>query len=367
MAYLELSNPKTHSCDFKVKLSNPFNTDYYIKLRITGTNYGSSTDSLHSYVESRTAKDPSSNSSKYVKGVVNAGLSPGRTVTLYAYAQAKNGTWYLAGSDTITMKSSGKADLRIATITADPNISEFKVGEEVEFKVRIENRGNAESSDYTVKVYDENGNRLDSDDENELEAGDYNNAYLNVTINKSGRQRLKFYISGGESGDRTEYRTYTWGNAGVSISSSCIYCPPNLMKKREYTDTAVISGKRLAEINEWLTIGDDAADFGVTMLIGVGLAAVASGISVTTAPFAVALSYQADKVISAIKNASWTTAVAYAAYKLFYNESDISKDLLESIKNKEVPEIKVSYTFKYVRHGSNDGAYFLTKLDILEA
>jgi hypothetical protein len=211
MAYLRLSNPTTDSCDFKVNLSNPFNRDYYRELRITGTNYGSSTSNVSRYVESVTARNSSSTN---VYGVVNDGMSAGRTYTLYAYAQAQNGTWYRAGSDTITMKNSGsssrEADLRIDRITEYTDVDEFKVGEEVKFKVRVENRGNAESSDYTVKVYDEDGNTLDHDNENELEAGDYDNAYLYVTINKSGRQRLKFYISGGESDDRTEYKTYTW-------------------------------------------------------------------------------------------------------------------------------------------------------------
>lgn len=46
-----------------------------------------------------------SSSSQYVTGIINNGMSAGRTYTLYAYAQAQNGTWYLAGSDTITMKT----------------------------------------------------------------------------------------------------------------------------------------------------------------------------------------------------------------------------------------------------------------------
>ncbi|MCT4600276.1 MAG: hypothetical protein N4A32_05185 [Marinifilaceae bacterium] len=86
MSYLSLSNPTTDSCDFRVKLSNDFNTDYYRELRITGRDYGSSTDRVSSYVESRTAS--SSYSSRYVEGVVNDGMSAGRTYTLYAYAQA---------------------------------------------------------------------------------------------------------------------------------------------------------------------------------------------------------------------------------------------------------------------------------------
>jgi hypothetical protein len=153
----------------------------------------------------------------------------------------------------------------------------------------------------------------------------------------------------------------------VTITKSAIYCPPKLAKKTVYTGTEKISGKRLNEINDWLTRGDTAGEFALTMAIGVGLAAVASGVSVTTAPFAVALSYQADKVYAAMKSASWQTAVAYVGFKLAYSSADISSSLLKKMKNKTAPEIEVSYKFEYKRHGSNDGAYFLTEFDIVEA
>ncbi len=99
MPHLILSNPSTNACDYEVYLSNSFNTTYYKGLRITSTNYGSSTSNVSSYVVSVLAQ---SSSSQYVRGKVTSGMSAGRTYTLYAYAQAQNGTWYLAGSDTIT-------------------------------------------------------------------------------------------------------------------------------------------------------------------------------------------------------------------------------------------------------------------------
>ncbi|MCT4595225.1 MAG: phosphodiester glycosidase family protein [Anaeromicrobium sp.] len=105
MAYLKLSNPTTNSCDFEVQLSNPFNATYYRGLRITGTNYGSPTSNVGSYVEHRSA---GGSSSKYVVGIVNDGMNVGRTYTLYAYVQqaAAPYTWWLAGSATITMRKS---------------------------------------------------------------------------------------------------------------------------------------------------------------------------------------------------------------------------------------------------------------------
>lgn len=120
MAYLELSNPTTKSCDYKVGLSSPFNTTYYKEVRITGSNYGSSTSKVSSYVGRVIAK---SSSSKYVKGTVNEGMSAGRTYTLYAYAQAQNGTWYRAGSDSITMKKDESANAKITfSSSVDKNV-----------------------------------------------------------------------------------------------------------------------------------------------------------------------------------------------------------------------------------------------------
>lgn len=227
MSYLTLSNPTTDSCDFRVKLSNDFNTDYYRELKITGRDYGSSTSRVSSYVESRTAR---SSSSRYVEGVVNDGMSAGRTYTLYAYAQATNGTWYKAGSDTITMENGGGSsifDLGIKEIlyrysdTSDDYMEvedgmNFELGKEIKFKLPVKNFRNTDSPEYTVVLYDENGRKLDDDDEGSLSGRDTNNAYLYVTVNDPGEQRLQFAIetSGGsdtDDDDNVRHRTVTFG------------------------------------------------------------------------------------------------------------------------------------------------------------
>lgn len=100
---LTLSNAQHYECDFSVYLSNDWNSTYYREVRITSTDYGDSTNSVSSYVEGRTA--PSTGTSNYCNGVVDNGMSPGNSYTLYAYAlPANNDTWWLAGSDTITMQ-----------------------------------------------------------------------------------------------------------------------------------------------------------------------------------------------------------------------------------------------------------------------
>lgn len=103
MPHLILSNPTTYSCDYEIYLSNSFNQTYYKQIRITSTNHGAETSNVPAYVVSKTA--PNSGTSRYVTGIIDNGMSPGRTYKLYAYAQAQNGIWYLAGSDTITTKT----------------------------------------------------------------------------------------------------------------------------------------------------------------------------------------------------------------------------------------------------------------------
>ncbi len=121
MPHLKLSNPTTNSCDYEVLLSSPFNTTYYKELRITSTNYGSSTSNVSGYVVSVIAK---SSSSQYVTGKITDGMSAGRTYTLYAYAQAQNGTWYLAGSATITMLNAPTSK----TLNMPKNYNQFYTG-----------------------------------------------------------------------------------------------------------------------------------------------------------------------------------------------------------------------------------------------
>lgn len=126
MPHLKLSNPTTNSCDYEVLLSSPFNTTYYKELRITSTNYGSSTSNVSGYVVSVIAK---SSSSQYVTGKITDGMSAGRTYTLYAYAQAQNGTWYLAGSATITMLNAPTSK----TLNMPTNYNQFYTGNPADF------------------------------------------------------------------------------------------------------------------------------------------------------------------------------------------------------------------------------------------
>ncbi len=58
-------------------------------------------------------------------------MSAGRTYTLYAYAQAQNGTWYLAGSADITMKSNGDIS---KSLTMPKNYNQFYTGNPNNFK-----------------------------------------------------------------------------------------------------------------------------------------------------------------------------------------------------------------------------------------
>ncbi len=153
----------------------------------------------------------------------------------------------------------------------------------------------------------------------------------------------------------------------ITISENAISCHPKFVTKRIYTDTVMISGKRLNEINKWLTRGDKSMDFAVTMALGIGVGVAAASIGAAGAPFAVAYSTQAEKIYEALKSSAWGTAATFTLYKLIYKSADLSADLLKSIEDDVFPSIKIFYTFKYVQHGGNDGAFFLTDCKIMKS
>lgn len=98
MAYLTLYSPSENSVEFAVAdLSEPFNTTYYKALKIT--NSPSSSGGTQYYYIS--APSPTSWSYNGWSDTIY-GLNPSTTYTMYAWVQAQNGTWYLAGSDTTT-------------------------------------------------------------------------------------------------------------------------------------------------------------------------------------------------------------------------------------------------------------------------
>lgn len=79
-------------------LANPFNQTYYQGACLTRTNYGSSASSV-AYFTYQSA--PSSSSNYYTPKYSRT--SDAGTYTYYAYMRAANGTYYYAGSDSVTV------------------------------------------------------------------------------------------------------------------------------------------------------------------------------------------------------------------------------------------------------------------------
>lgn len=177
MSYLELSNPTTNSCDYEVYLSSPFNQDYYRQIRITSTDYGQSSSEIGRYVVYKDA--PSSGTSRYVRGVVDDGMSAGKRYTLYAYAQAANGTWYLAGEDSIRTLDEDGEEYDYGFDEVKINTDEpYNIGDEIKIVATVKNYEKTIGPDYVVEVRDKNGRLIDEDSENALDGRDTNNAYL---------------------------------------------------------------------------------------------------------------------------------------------------------------------------------------------
>lgn len=109
-AFTRLSNPTTTGFDWKVGLTNTFDTNSYIRVGVCNhsfTNGQSSAPSgIVSYVN---APSPTSNSC-VVEGTIT-GQSQGTTYTLYGFAQAANGLYYTCGSDSITTLGSARPAL----------------------------------------------------------------------------------------------------------------------------------------------------------------------------------------------------------------------------------------------------------------
>lgn len=203
MAYLRLSNPTTNSCEYKIQLSSPFNQDYYKQIRITSTDYGQSATNISRYVAYQDA--PATGTSQYVRGEINDGMSAGKTYTLHAYAQAANGTWYLAGTDTITTLQDGgeEYDYGIVDFVVDTP-EPYNIGDKVEFVVTVRNYKRTVGPEYTVELRDWNDKLIDTDVEPALDGQETNKAYLNVVLEeehvRNGKIRFYAYIKPDESG-----------------------------------------------------------------------------------------------------------------------------------------------------------------------
>lgn len=122
---------------------------------------------------------PNSGTFHYVLGVIDDGMSARKTYTLYAYAQAANGTWYLAGEDTITtLDNSGtKYDYGFRSVeitTEEP----YNIGDEIRIVANVKNYKISAGPDYKVEVRDRDGTLLNRDYENALDGKDTHNAYL---------------------------------------------------------------------------------------------------------------------------------------------------------------------------------------------
>lgn len=147
-SYLRLSNATSDSCEYKVKLSNVFSSDYYVRIRITDDYQGREADSIRDYVETQYATD--GGDSRYVRGEIDD-LRSDHSYTFYAYTQAKNGTWYLAGEDDIRTEEEDNGvdfDLGIRQIyyryadTSDDYEDviegmELQAGREIKFKLVV--------------------------------------------------------------------------------------------------------------------------------------------------------------------------------------------------------------------------------------
>ena len=100
-AWLMLRNPTGYGFDWKVSLSDYFDTDNYIQAGICNQPFtDGQSNEPNGIVDAKYANTPG-NIDTVTTGTV-IGQSEGTTYTLYGFAQASNGLYYHAGTDTIT-------------------------------------------------------------------------------------------------------------------------------------------------------------------------------------------------------------------------------------------------------------------------
>ena len=231
MAYLELSNPTSDSCDYEIELSSAFNQSYYTQVRLTTTNYGDSASNISSYVVYKNA--PSSGASKYVRGIIDDGMSAGRTYRFYAYAQAANGTWYKAGTDTITMEELDEEegfDYGFKTVEIDTP-APYEIGDTIKVYAQIKNYLNTAGPRYVIEVRDRGGKLVDRVPFPKINAKKTVDVYFHTTLKadqvQSNKVKYELYLKADVGGwkdtdDEDNEKTLTV-NVKVSISDIRIY------------------------------------------------------------------------------------------------------------------------------------------------
>lgn len=103
-------------------------------------------------------------------------------------------------------------DLIITNDIKPINNTSLVIGEYAKFEIDIKNTGTIRSHNYTVVVYDENGNKLEYVKLSSLEAEESKSLHLNVVMIKEGSHKLKFAIEVDEnpSKNKNYYNSFTW-------------------------------------------------------------------------------------------------------------------------------------------------------------
>lgn len=149
----------------------------------------------------------------------------------------------------------------------------------------------------------------------------------------------------------------------ISITSACIYCPPNLVKKRVITDDTTISRVTMNKIVEqW-----DAADFPDDIEgLAASVAAAGVGYILRGGPLGEAVTVQVDSLMKALKNGVVDALIGLGLYKLLKNEVSLSSKTKKALRELSGSDFKLEFELTYRRKGSNDGAYWITDCTLYE-
>lgn len=226
-------------------------------------------------------------------------------------------------------------DLRIIDIEYDGiTLADGKAN----FKIKMKNKGNKRSSDYKVGIYYDD-KKLGSASMDRLGADDTEwTETIQIDVPKKGRCDLKFYIQSTESKKKSVINSFNFK------FPTSIYCPVSKAKRLGYS----ISGSYTLSRAEAKELRNHYKEIESGTAFGIGLLCTVFGGIVL-------------KQLAGIGFSVASNVTLYIVSDFLDNLDNKFDDLATGAKS----ATRVRTKYKYKRHGSYDGAYFLETIEIL--
>ena len=151
----------------------------------------------------------------------------------------------------------------------------------------------------------------------------------------------------------------------ITLTSTCIYCPPSLATPTTITGTDTIERGKLVNLVElWQSKHAGQLD---TYSVVASLVAAYFGGAIYKKVIGACVKEAVTLARANALEGAFETLLGFSLYKLIEKNLTVESSVIKDIANLSGKNIKVTYTFKYIRSGSNDGAYFLDSMKVSKA